>query len=257
MEHNKIIDELKLSITDEPTLSNTIDESKLSNIINKDKSDTIIDESKLSDIINKDVSDIIIDESKQNNIINKDVSDTIKEESKQNNKNILFIDLETTLTYNKDKIDNDKRRKYSGSRIIQIGYILNDESGEILINPNCRITTTHIHGITDKMAKKGITIKEALKIISEKILIADTFVSHNISFDHTILINELDRWEYQEASNKMANMKTICTMKLSRQKFGIGKLGDIYAKIFNKNIINQHTALADTIACRDIYNYMV
>jgi DNA polymerase-3 subunit epsilon len=73
-----------------------------------------------------------------------------------------------------------------------------------------RLGAHHIHGITRRKLRKGITIQEALDRLSTELKTA-TFVAHNAKFDLGFL-----RAEAQRCGHQLVIQEPICTLTLSR-----------------------------------------
>lgn len=170
----------------------------------------------------------------------------------------LFFDTETT---------GFKSSTFT-PEIVQIGAILQDtETRRVLGELNIIVTAkeaipprvTEIHGITDELAKLyGVAGKEAELMFETLANMADVVVAHNIQFDLGII---KDAWPI--AFNTLEQKQQYCTMIEAEARVGISgnhaggtkypKLIEAYRHFYGKEFDNQHDAMADVRACRDVY----
>lgn len=139
-----------------------------------------------------------------------------------------------------------------GDKIVEIAA-LKIENGELVdmfhrfVNPEIRITNSHIHGITNKRVQKEQTIRPIIKEF--KSFIEDLpIVSHHIGFDwYNFLALELFR-------NGIApTNKAACTVMLARKYLNSPKNNlNVIAKTYNIPLLKHHTADADAICANAI-----
>ncbi len=114
----------------------------------------------------------------------------------------LVLDVETT-SFTKTEF-----------RIIEIALIVINAKGErlkswhSLVNPECKVTFTKVHGLTDE------DVKNAPKFINLASYIANELqnrilVGHNISYDYGVLKSEFAR-----IGIKMPSLPRICTLQM-------------------------------------------
>lgn len=114
----------------------------------------------------------------------------------------LVLDVETT-SFTKTEF-----------RIIEIAFIVINAKGErlkswhSLVNPECKVTFTKVHGLTDE------DVKNAPKFINLASYIANELqnrilVGHNISYDYGVLKSEFAR-----IGIKMPSLPRICTLQM-------------------------------------------
>jgi DNA polymerase III epsilon subunit-like protein len=186
----------------------------------------------------------------------------------------MFIDLETTglpIKNNFNKFYSPREYCYYDTcRIIEIAYIICSCDGDhiktvsSLIKPDgFTITNSHIHGITQEEAlSNGNNLINILNNFEKDIKMVDTIVAHNINFDHSVLLSECYRNKIKHY-NIIANIckkRLLCTMEMGKtflNTFKYPKLIDLYYKLFNIDIINNHRALIDTTMCKDVYYKMI
>ena len=118
------------------------------------------------------------------------------------NHEYLVLDVETT-SFTKTEF-----------RIIEIALIVINAKGErlkswhSLVNPECKVTFTKVHGLTDE------DVKNAPKFINLASYIANELqnrilVGHNISYDYGVLKSEFAR-----IGIKMPSLPRICTLQM-------------------------------------------
>ena len=169
---------------------------------------------------------------------------------------ILFFDTETTgvpANYKASYTDVN-----NWPRLVQLGYIVYDNGIEI-ISEECIIKpegfvipeqASKIHGITQEMAEKGISLSAALYNFNKELESAELLIGHNISFDLSILGCEYFRLTQ---ANPLVGKSTYCTMLKSadllklpgRSWYKWPKLKELYQFLFNEPLAQTHTALDD------------
>lgn len=195
-----------------------------------------------------------------------------KNESKYNmtmhNMSICFIDTETSglpiqkgfNTYHHPSLINN----YSNSRLVEIAYIICDESGNIIKKKNYlvkpsgfTILNTNIHGIENDIAlKEGEKIEDVIYNLENDICGVDTIVAHNIMFDLHIIISECYRLENKKIIKKIDDMNRVCTMNIGKSHMGVKKspkLIELYKYLFGEEFQQKHRAMSDTEACMKCY----
>jgi DNA polymerase III epsilon subunit-like protein len=182
----------------------------------------------------------------------------------------MFLDTETTGIPQQKSFgkyfDPHYINYYDGSRMIELGYMICDDVGNIikersfLIKPNgFTIKNTKIHGIaTEHAIAHGIPIHEALEIFYSDLKMVDKIVCHNIDFDIHILLAECYR-EYRYETEIIKKIKSIpkkCTMEMGKRVFKLKKnprLVELYRIIFENEPVQEHRALSDVRLCYDCY----
>jgi len=178
---------------------------------------------------------------------------------------ILFYDTETTGI----PLFNKPSEHPSQPHIVQLAAILVDEetrktvsSIDLIIEPNdyeIPQETTGIHGISTEFARDvGVNLEPAI----------DTFmdmwsgrkrIAFNESFDARIIRIAMHRLSYPE--NFLESWKAgekECAMHAARSYTNLPKnkpprLSEAYKHFFGVEFQDAHSAMADTLACRDIY----
>jgi DNA polymerase-3 subunit epsilon len=170
----------------------------------------------------------------------------------------LFFDTETT---------GFKSSSFT-PEIVQIGAIVQDtETRRVLAELNVIITAkeaipprvSEIHGITDELsAKFGVDGTAAESMFGLMVQMSDIVVAHNIAFDLDIIDGV---WPVAHAL--LMNKEQFCTMQQAEDRVGLAgnhaggtkypKLIEAYRHFYGKEFDNQHDAMADVRACRDVY----
>lgn len=185
---------------------------------------------------------------------------------------LLFIDTETNgMIDRKLPIDHP-----SQPRLVQLGAYLDAGDGthvqsidRIILPDGWDIPSevAAIHGIDRVKARAmGEPISHILPSFINMIETAfdadsdSLIIAHNFSFDVAILLNELSRGGYAVAV--MNTLRPFCTMEaltpIMRMpgrygKFKWPKLIEAYRFCFGRDFDNAHSAMADVLACREIY----
>lgn len=175
----------------------------------------------------------------------------------------LFFDTETT---------GFKSSEFT-PEIVQIGAILQDtETRRVLGEINAIVATkepipprvSEIHGITDELSQKfGLESHYAQNVFALFVAKADVMVAHNIAFDLGII---KDAWPMVSAM--IETKMQYCTMREATDVIQLPpgnyhgktystykppKLIEAYKHFFDAEFDNQHDAMADVRACRDVY----
>ena len=186
-------------------------------------------------------------------------------------KTILFFDTETNgLPFNY-KLDYTATSNWP--RLIQLGWIITDESGNVLKRKSQLIypqsftidaEVTHLTGITTLDAqRKGVYLQDILPEFMADVESASLLVGHNVDFDMHIIGCELYRQDMDYRS--LVSKPAVCTMVRStdfcalpsKSKFYSGykypTLTELYTKLFGHTFSDAHDALADVCATKDCY----
>lgn len=173
---------------------------------------------------------------------------------------LLFLDTETTgLPKDWKKPPSDFE---NWPRVVEIGVILNDESG---LNPaatDCIIKpdgfeipedAAKVHGITTERAlAEGKDAPEIFELLYSLMRDADYIVGHNIQFDIKCVSAEFARLGFELAEYKM-----LCTMNRARKIFPKWpKLGELYKKLHGKDFVDAHRAGSDIAATSECFYTM-
>jgi DNA polymerase III subunit epsilon len=181
---------------------------------------------------------------------------------------ILFFDTETNglpIDYKASYTEVD-----NWPRVIQLGWILTDENGDVLssknllIKPNGWQIPTEPFWIDNGFSQErseaeGIPIEEALELFYQDKLQADTLVAHNLNFDHRIVWAEFIRAgrEPRSGMNKICTMTKTTGLCRIPAKNGRGfkwpQLKELYSFLFGNDFEGAHDAGADIAATKDCF----
>lgn len=182
----------------------------------------------------------------------------------------VFMDSETTGL----PLWSEPSESEGQPHIVQLAAIMVDmdtketlKSMDVIVKPENWVILpemTAIHGITQEQAMDvGISEKLAVDMLID--LIGDrTRIGHNQSFDARIVRIALKRYypDGEDGTNEVADKWKAglaeCTAQLSRPicalpRNKIPTLTEAYTHFFGKPFENAHNAMADVMACRDVY----
>ena len=156
---------------------------------------------------------------------------------------------------------------YDSSRIIEIGYYVCDESGNILKSYNelvkpvgFKIENSHIHGISyDDAKENGKPIDDILDDIFCDFMDMGMLVAHNINFDYNVLLSECHRAGHP-LKDILPQKQQFCTCKFGQvylQQRKWPKLVELYQNLFGEVITQTHRALDDVDICKRCYFKML
>ncbi len=186
---------------------------------------------------------------------------------------ITFFDTETTGLPD----FNQRARHESQPHIVQLAAILTDDAGDVLESHNCIVKpdgwsipkeVSDLHGITDEIAQVGLPEKLVASLLFEMVKKSTLLVAHNITFDKFIarialrrheLFSDADDvwWKEFPTSCTMRRMTDICKLpgKFSG-KYKWPNLQEAHTHAFGKPFDGAHDALADVLACKEVYFWM-
>jgi len=186
-----------------------------------------------------------------------------------------FYDTETTGLPLFSEPSDDPRQPH----IVQLAAILVDldskktiQSIDLIIKPIDWIITpemTAIHGVSHEHAMDvGVSEKAATEMLIDMVG-SRLRVAHNEQFDARILRIAAKRYTSDEVADVWKSGEAECTARLSTKicnlpptekmiaaKKNFNKtpnLTEAYTHFFGKGFDDAHTAMADVIACRDVY----
>lgn len=182
----------------------------------------------------------------------------------------LFFDTETTGLVN----FSESPVHASQPRLVQLGAILTDLSGNEIFTLNTIIkpdgfeipeSASKIHGITtEKALKEGIYLEKVMNIFVNLLSLSSEIIGHNISYDEFIIIGEMMRLEIE--TKKCWGIPNFCTMKASTNickipsLTGSGykwpRLQEAYKHAFCKEFEGAHDAMADIRATKELYFWL-
>lgn len=184
----------------------------------------------------------------------------------------LFFDTETTglIDYKKELSDP------SQPRITQLAALLTDEDGNE-IDRMCEYVRpdgwevppeiTALNGTTtEKLEELGLPMPQVLGMFDALKQQCTHRVGHNVSFDKQMLRREAFAYDLPHDSS---GKESLCTMKMAKgiialpasQKMNEAgmrgskppKLQEAYQYFFGKTFDKAHDAMADVIACKEVF----
>lgn len=173
----------------------------------------------------------------------------------------LFFDTETTGLPRNWKAPVTDLNNWP--RMIQIAWILTDDKGneiestEFIVKPEgftIPVEASNIHGIsTEKAISDGEELNKILIRFSGLADKADFIIAHNISFDEKIVGAEFLR---KGVNTDFEIKPKLCTMKSSTNYCKLSgpygykwpTLSELHIKLFGKDFVGAHDALADIMA---------
>ena len=187
----------------------------------------------------------------------------------------LFYDTETT------GLPDFKAPSESAHQphIVQLAALLVDmdtretiQSMDVIIRPDgwtIPDEVAAVHGITTQHAEAvGIPERLAVEMFME-LWCGRTRIAHNQQFDARIVRIALMRYRSEEAADIWKSGSAECTailatpicqipptakmVKAGFNKFKTPNLGEAYRHFTGKELENAHSAMADVLACRDVY----
>lgn len=174
----------------------------------------------------------------------------------------LFFDTETTglpRSWNAPITDLS-----NWPRMVQLGWVSTDPQGNILsehdytIKPSGFIIpdeASKIHGITtEKALSEGSDLQDVLLGFTRELSNSKLLVAHNLDFDSKVVAAELLR---TNMTGDYLKMPAICTKVEATDfckipgnyGFKWPTLPELHTKLFNKELVDSHDALADAKAC--------
>ena len=186
-------------------------------------------------------------------------------------KTILFFDTETNGLPANYKLGVTATANWP--RLIQLGWIISDESGNVLKRKSQLIypqsftidaDVTRLTGITTAAAQRnGIALSDVLSEFMADVESASLLVGHNVDFDMHIVGCELYRMGMNYST--FINKPSVCTMVRSTNFCAIPStsryysgykfpsLTELYTKLFGHAFSGAHDALSDITATKDCY----
>ena len=185
--------------------------------------------------------------------------------------NILIFDLETIGFPRYKHAKPFQTYHYDNARIIEIGYVIINPSGETLKSVNhfvkydkvVNIENSFIHGITNDMVMEhGVMIDDVLDELTNDLTNVDTIVAHNIEFDYNVLLSEVYRKynHFKPLLGLLYSKDLHCTMQIGKKYMPSGKypkLVELHQLLFDKVWVQTHRALDDVNACAKCYIEMM
>ena len=148
--------------------------------------------------------------------------------------------------------------KYNEEKIIEIAIIIYDGKNIIdtfttLIKPNVKVDyfVQKLTGIKNSDLVDKKTFKDYAELISN-LASNKIIVGHNVEYDYRILKNEL------ETCNIKLSSETICTIKMSKEKYNDLKYYNLnyLCNYFNIKLKNHHRAYDDAFATLELFKIL-
>lgn len=148
--------------------------------------------------------------------------------------------------------------KYNEEKIIEIAIIIYDGKNIIdtftaLIKPNVKVDyfVQKLTGIKNSDLVDKKTFKDYAELISN-LVSNKIIVGHNVEYDYRILKNEL------ETCNIKFSSETICTIKMSKEKYNDLKYYNLnyLCNYFNIKLKNHHRAYDDAFATLELFKIL-
>ena len=148
--------------------------------------------------------------------------------------------------------------KYNEEKIIEIAIIIYDGKNIIdtfttLIKPNVKVDyfVQKFTGIKNSDLVDKKTFKDYAELISN-LVSNKIIVGHNVEYDYRILKNEL------ETCNIKFSSETICTIKMSKEKYNDLKYYNLnyLCNYFNIKLKNHHRAYDDAFATLELFKIL-
>ena len=178
----------------------------------------------------------------------------------------LIFDVETTGLIKRDKKTGKKNYPY----VVQLSWIVYDSDNRmvekekdyvirlpeyVLIPKECE----EVHGISNRrMRAEGQNVKVVLNYFSKDLNQCDMLVAHNITFDTSVVYEELKRNEMYYSLKKLSQIRRYCTMHMGKNICCIERknkeTGEIYYK--KPKLIELHECLYKTTP-KNLHNSLI
>ena len=193
---------------------------------------------------------------------------------------ILTLDTETTgLPEVLRGMQPRKEDLEKWPHIVQISWLMYDvQKGKIISEYDYVVQlpkgakmseeSTAIHGITGRMSKNGICLKDALGILRVCVEQSQMIVGHNLDFDLDVIRSATLRISKTYDRNTLFPAVKIyyCTMKHGRALCNLVKpdgylksprLEELHHYLFQENATNLHNSMVDVLVCFRCFYYML
>ena len=175
--------------------------------------------------------------------------------------NIIFFDLETTGLPNWKTPSGGEDQPH----IVQLAAVQVDiesrkviQSIDLIVKPDgweIPQETIDVHGITNEHALAvGIPEKDVLEIFLN-LWHGNKRVAYNTTFDNRIIRIATKRYSDEQMIEYWKGGDYECAMMMSKKAMGVNsvKLVEAYKHFTGKELENTHSAMADTLACMEVY----
>ena len=178
----------------------------------------------------------------------------------------LFFDTETTGVPKDYKAPSSNTNNWP--RLVQLGWILTDESGNKIssgneiINPEGFVIpadASRVHGITTEVAlREGKPLRQVVQSFLKDAEGIKCFVGHNVSFDQRVVGAELHRLGIADTVSTARSLDTmIAATDFCKIPGTYGykwpKLIELHRKLFGCDFEDAHDAMADITATKKCF----
>lgn len=164
------------------------------------------------------------------------------------------------------KVDQTNLNSFDSCRAVSVSAACFSSRGRIIktfdaiIRPNgfqISEEVSKIHGISHQMAlDKGRDFVSVFNEFIEFVGNVTTLVGHNVQFDVNVFHSEMIRHGID--LKRLEKFTIKCTHEMYKKRYlQTIKLSDLYRKIFGRDFENAHSSLADSIACGEVYPYLL
>lgn len=190
----------------------------------------------------------------------------------------LIFDLETTglVRCPSFNIYPDFRQlePYDSARIVQVAWVvispdflIIEKKSYVIKRDNFCIKNAEMHGIDEQRSDiEGVNFDIMAMDFMNALYKCDMIIAHNILFDFNVMANHLYRFDLYDIYLHFASKLRFCTsfesinvMKLKVNltpdytTYKYPSLQELYKHYYNKDFMNAHDALADSIACMECF----
>lgn len=166
----------------------------------------------------------------------------------------MFVDTETT----------GLPRAGEQPRIVSLAWMAAERSGHVLASGYTLIKpcgfsipqdVVRIHGIsTEHAAREGRPLRSVLSDFSRDLARTKPghIVAHNIAFDLPVIDAEYTRIG---ATSPCSGLPRLCTMMIARKRWPgeSARLGEVFRRVFTREMVGAHNAQSDVRACAEIF----
>jgi DNA polymerase III subunit epsilon len=157
---------------------------------------------------------------------------------------------------------------YDRARLVSIAWLLVDVSTHEIVAGSERVfpvapsypfdldpANVAIHGYTKaQLQQVGVPIHEVMARLMADIREhgVQTLVAHNVGFDYHVCLAELVRLADASMIQTWESLQKVCTYSMTNKR-----LVEAYRIIVGKPLQGAHNALADAVACAEVYKALM
>jgi len=165
------------------------------------------------------------------------------------------------------KITPENLKNFDSCRAVSLSAARFSQRGRLIKTFDAIIKPTDFHIGEDSVAIHGITHERAMlegrpfvDVFEDFINFigprSKTLVAHNANFDVSVLQSEMIRNDLD--TSRLDDFVIRCTHEMYKERFLKPiKLVNLYRDIFGKDFEDAHNSLADSIACGQVYPYLL